>query len=236
MACTAWCCGLCCGLPFAVSWHERQVVALSWPCVATVCLGVALLACLRVTDGLPCAVCPYVCIMLLQKRTLTEKETAQCSNCYEEALQGYENMVKLNELNEPTILHNLRNRYKRTEIYTYVGTILIAVNPFKLLPLYTPQIQDMYKEKVRFFWVPIPQSCPLDGFVGGCNHVGGACSLGRRRFDGSFLWGSRPHRATVARRRTCTPCPTWRTTTCWPTGATSPSSSLASLVPARPRP
>jgi myosin heavy subunit len=64
-------------------------------------------------------------------------------------VQGYENMVKLNELNEPTILHNLRHRYKRNDIYTYVGTILIAVNPFKLLPLYTPQIQDLYKEKVR---------------------------------------------------------------------------------------
>ena len=59
-----------------------------------------------------------------------------------------ENMVKLNELNEPTILHSLRARYRRDDIYTYVGTILIAVNPFKLLPLYTPQIQDLYKSQV----------------------------------------------------------------------------------------
>ena len=45
--------------------------------------------------------------------------------------QGYENMVKLNELNEPTILHNLRARYKRGDIYTYVrGTLL----PFPTLP------------------------------------------------------------------------------------------------------
>ena len=63
--------------------------------------------------------------------------------------QGVENMVKLNNLNEPTILHNLRCRYQRMEIYTYVGTILIAVNPFKALPLYTPAILDSYREKVR---------------------------------------------------------------------------------------
>ena len=44
-------------------------------------------------------------------------------------------MVKLNELNEPTILHNLRARYKRGDIYTYVrGTLL----PFPTLPLPTP--------------------------------------------------------------------------------------------------
>jgi myosin heavy subunit len=32
-------------------------------------------------------------------------------------------------------------------IYTYVSSILIAVNPFKMLPLYTPERLDEYKEK-----------------------------------------------------------------------------------------
>ena len=44
--------------------------------------------------------------------------------------------------NEPAILHNLRCRFKGEKIYTYVGTILCAVNPFKMLPLYTPAIID----------------------------------------------------------------------------------------------
>lgn len=80
-------------------------------------------------------------------RSLTGKETETVEECDPDALGNCENMVKLNNLNEPTILHNLRNRYLKNDIYTYVGTILIAVNPFKLLPLYTPQVQDIYKEK-----------------------------------------------------------------------------------------
>ena len=34
-------------------------------------------------------------------------------------------------LNEPTLLENTRKRFAQDKIYTYVGDILVAVNPFK---------------------------------------------------------------------------------------------------------
>ena len=48
-----------------------------------------------------------------------------------------------------SILHNLRIRYKEDRIYTSVSSILISVNPFKLLPLYTPEILDLYRTGSR---------------------------------------------------------------------------------------
>ena len=39
-------------------------------------------------------------------------------------------------LNEPSILENSRARYAVGDIYTYTGKILIALNPFEVLPIY----------------------------------------------------------------------------------------------------
>ena len=58
-----------------------------------------------------------------------------------------DNLIRLNDLMEPAILHNLRIRFKEDNIYTYISSILISVNPFKMLPLYTPQVLDKYKEQ-----------------------------------------------------------------------------------------
>ena len=56
-----------------------------------------------------------------------------------------EDMVKLNYLHEAGVLHNLRRRYARDEIYTYTGQILIAVNPFQKIPhLYDQAMMEMY--------------------------------------------------------------------------------------------
>lgn len=43
-------------------------------------------------------------------------------------------MVEIDELNHATLLHNMRSRYQNNEIYTYVGPILLAMNPFKAMP------------------------------------------------------------------------------------------------------
>ncbi len=64
-----------------------------------------------------------------------------------DALKSYDNMIALNDLNEPTILHNLRQRFLKDQIYTYVSSILVAANPFKLLPIYTPEVLDKYKDR-----------------------------------------------------------------------------------------
>ncbi|KAJ6389941.1 hypothetical protein OIU77_024211 [Salix suchowensis] len=55
-------------------------------------------------------------------------------------------MTKLAYLHEPGVLQNLRSRYDMNEIYTYVGNILIAVNPFTRLPhLYNSHMMAQYK-------------------------------------------------------------------------------------------
>eukprot|EP00937_MAST-01D_sp_MAST-1D-sp2_P004504 g4504.t1 len=58
-----------------------------------------------------------------------------------------DNLIQLNELTENTILHNLRIRFKADKIYTFVSSILVAVNPFKMLEVYTPELLDSYKEE-----------------------------------------------------------------------------------------
>jgi myosin heavy subunit len=39
----------------------------------------------------------------------------------------------MNILNEPEILRNLIDRYKKDEIFTYIGPTLIVINPYKLI-------------------------------------------------------------------------------------------------------
>jgi myosin V len=55
-----------------------------------------------------------------------------------------DDLINLPYLHEPAILYCLENRYNESDIYTYTGPILIAVNPFKKVPLYTAQILEMY--------------------------------------------------------------------------------------------
>ncbi|XP_055020754.1 unconventional myosin-IXb, partial [Boleophthalmus pectinirostris] len=57
----------------------------------------------------------------------------------------FADLCNLPVLNEDTILNNLRTRFYKKKIYTYAGSILIAVNPFKFLPIYNPKYVKMYE-------------------------------------------------------------------------------------------
>ena len=59
----------------------------------------------------------------------------------------YPDLCNLPNLNETTLLQNLRSRFHAAHIYTYVGSILISVNPFKFYPIYNPKYVRMYQRR-----------------------------------------------------------------------------------------
>jgi myosin-9 len=59
----------------------------------------------------------------------------------------YSDLCNLPDLNERTLLDNIKSRFYNSNIYTYVGSILIAVNPFKFFPIYNPKYVKMYQNK-----------------------------------------------------------------------------------------
>jgi myosin-1 len=61
---------------------------------------------------------------------------------------GVEDMVLLSKIQENAIVENLRKRFLDDQIYTYIGPVLIAVNPFKNLPYFTDKEVDMYQGAV----------------------------------------------------------------------------------------
>uniref|UniRef100_A0A671NS70 Unconventional myosin-X-like n=1 Tax=Sinocyclocheilus anshuiensis TaxID=1608454 RepID=A0A671NS70_9TELE len=64
---------------------------------------------------------------------------------YPTSISGVEDMSTLAELHEAAIMHNLFLRYQKDLIYTNIGSILAAVNPYKQIPgLYTVEAVDVY--------------------------------------------------------------------------------------------
>ncbi|XP_054756570.2 unconventional myosin-Ie-like [Lytechinus pictus] len=58
---------------------------------------------------------------------------------------GVEDMVLLSKIQEGAIVENLKKRFMDDLIYTYIGPVLISVNPFKQMPYFTEKEIDMYQ-------------------------------------------------------------------------------------------
>jgi myosin-7 len=82
----------------------------------------------------------------------------KCHPMHESSLHPVPNLVELADLNEASVLHCLRARYNKgesfdgvpcdTQMFTYIGPIMIYINPYKQLPIFTAELVKTYY-KVR---------------------------------------------------------------------------------------
>ncbi|XP_070760760.1 unconventional myosin-Ih [Enoplosus armatus] len=66
---------------------------------------------------------------------------------------GIQDFVLLDETTEAAFLSNLKKRFSKDLIYTYIGTLLVSVNPYKELDIYNKKQMDLYMG-VNFFELP----------------------------------------------------------------------------------
>ncbi|XP_077384353.1 myosin IEb isoform X2 [Festucalex cinctus] len=65
-------------------------------------------------------------------------------------VSGVDDMVLLSKINEDAITDNLKKRYMDDYIFTYIGPVLISVNPFKQLPYFTEREVDLYQGAAQY--------------------------------------------------------------------------------------
>jgi hypothetical protein len=62
--------------------------------------------------------------------------------------EGVDDILKLRDFSEMSLIHTLRVRYARDDIYTSVGPILVSLNPYKVIArLYDENSTELYHGK-----------------------------------------------------------------------------------------
>ncbi|XP_018418654.1 PREDICTED: unconventional myosin-XVI [Nanorana parkeri] len=55
-----------------------------------------------------------------------------------------DDLATLSELTDSSLLYEIQKRFKNNQIYTYIGNILLLVNPYKNLPIYSSMVTQLY--------------------------------------------------------------------------------------------
>jgi Myosin head (motor domain) len=77
------------------------------------------------------------------------------SQVTEQDAEGVDDILKLREFSEMSLIHSLRVRYARDDIYTFVGPILISINPYKWFKdLYSEESMAEYHQKSQVGRIP----------------------------------------------------------------------------------
>uniref|UniRef100_G3PTC2 Osteoclast-stimulating factor 1 n=1 Tax=Gasterosteus aculeatus aculeatus TaxID=481459 RepID=G3PTC2_GASAC len=65
-------------------------------------------------------------------------------------LSGVDDMVLLSKITEDAIVDNLKKRYMDDYIFTYIGPVLISINPFKQMPYFGEKEVEMYQGAAQY--------------------------------------------------------------------------------------
>ena len=67
---------------------------------------------------------------------------------------GVSDLTLISKISNEAINDNLKKRFENAEIYTYIGHVLVSVNPFRDLGIYTDQVLHSYQGKNRLEMPP----------------------------------------------------------------------------------
>ncbi|XP_062848358.1 myosin-IIIa [Trichomycterus rosablanca] len=88
-------------------------------------------------------------IEVIEKTRYKRIHTKQGSIMSQNEEVDIQDLTVLEALDEDTVTEQLQKRYEKDQIYTYVGDILIALNPFQTIDLYTQEHMDTYNGAKR---------------------------------------------------------------------------------------
>lgn len=87
--------------------------------------------------------------MLKSSKPNNPQKKADWKDSYKKKQAGVSDMTLLSVVSDNSISNNLKARLLNGDIYTYIGHVLISVNPFKNLDIYNPNIIKSYAGRNR---------------------------------------------------------------------------------------
>ncbi|XP_070775715.1 unconventional myosin-VIIb-like [Enoplosus armatus] len=79
-----------------------------------------------------------------KEQSLSLEQEASLRVMHPTSVEGVDDMIKLGDMTEACLLRNLLLRHKQGIIYTYTGSVLVAVNPYEDFPIYAGDKMTLY--------------------------------------------------------------------------------------------